>query len=139
MQTPSEPLPEGSFACTDSQKGSRESQGLNFSNLFEQTIYSSKTKSEMAPNPGSQCSKQVFERKNIQNGDPRNNPNLFARREMGDIAGLQRRLFPHSNTQLVPEVSPVSLPEPNLPVPRSSLWPLKSSYGVHLRGPKRSS
>ena len=60
-----EPLPEGSFACTDSQKGSREGKGANLSSLFEQAIHSSKTKSEMAPNHGSQCSKQIFERKNI--------------------------------------------------------------------------
>ena len=59
-----EPLPEGSFACTNSQKGSRESQGSNLSSLFQQTIHSSKTKSEMAPNPGPECSKQIFERKN---------------------------------------------------------------------------
>ena len=53
---------------------------------------------------------------------------------MGDIVGFQRRLFPHSNTQLVPEVPPFSLPKPNIPVPGSALWPINSSYGVHLHG-----
>ena len=44
-----EPLPEGSFACTDSQNGSRECEGSNLSSLFQQAIHSSKTKSEMGP------------------------------------------------------------------------------------------
>ena len=48
----------------------------------------------MAVNLGPHCSKQIFERKNIQNGDPRDNLNLLATRGMGDIAGFQRRLFP---------------------------------------------
>ena len=88
----------------------------------------------MAANLGPQCSKQNFEHKNIQNGDPRDNLNLLTTRGMGDIAGFQRCLFPHTSTQPVPEISPVSLPKPNIPVPGSSLWPLNRSYGVHLCG-----
>ena len=53
---------------------------------------------------------------------------------MGDTTGFQRRLFPHSNTQPVPGIPPVSLQKPNIPVPGLALWPLNSSYGVHLRG-----
>ena len=53
---------------------------------------------------------------------------------MGDIAGIQRRLFPHTSTQPVPEIPPVSLPKQNLPVPGSALWPINSSYGVDLCG-----
>ena len=86
----------------------------------------------MAGNLRPQCSKQIFECKNIQNGDPRDKSNLFATRGMGDIAGFQRRLFSHSSTLQVQEIPLVSLPKPDIPVPGSSLWPLNSSYGVHL-------
>ena len=88
----------------------------------------------MAANLGPQCSTQIFEHKNIQNGDPRDNSNLLATRGMGDIAGFQRRLFPHSSTLPVQEIPLVSLPKPDIPVPGSPLWPLNSSYGVHLCG-----
>ena len=82
----------------------------------------------------SQCSQQIFERKNIQNGDPRDNQNLLTTRGMGDIAGFQQRLFPHPNSQPVPKVSQVSFSKPNLLVPGPSLWPLNSPNGVHLCG-----
>ena len=59
---------------------------------------------------------------------------ILATRGMGDISGFQRRLFPHSNTLPVQEIPPVSFPKPDLQVPGSSLWPLNSSYGVHLCG-----
>ena len=53
---------------------------------------------------------------------------------MGDIAGFQRRLFPHSSSHQVPEISQVPFPKSVLSVPSPSLWPLNSSYGVHLCG-----
>ena len=43
------------------------------SQLFQQALHSSQTKSEMASSLRPQCSKQIFERKNIQNGNPRDN------------------------------------------------------------------
>ena len=86
----------------------------------------------MVANLGPQCSKPIFECKNIQNGDPRNNSSLLATRGMSDIAGFQRRVFPHTSTHPVPKVPPVSLPEPIMPVSDPSLWPINSSYGVHL-------
>ena len=129
-----EPLPEGSFACPDSQEDSREGKGSNHSSLFQQVVHCPQTKSKMAANLRPRCSKQIFERKNIQDGDPRDNSNLFATKGVGDIAGFQRRLFLHSGTLPVQEIPLVSLPKPYLPVSGSSLWPLNSSYGVHLCG-----
>ena len=129
-----ESLPEGSFACPDSQKGGREGKGSNLCSLFQQVVHCPQTKSEIATNLGPQCSQQIFERKNVQNGDPRDNQNLSTTGGMGDITGFQRHLFPHSNTQPFPEVPPVSLPKPNIPVLGCSIWPVNSSYGVHLYG-----
>ena len=66
------PLPEGGFTCTDREKGRGEGKGSDLSSLFQQIVYCPQTKPEMAANLGPQCSKSIFERKNIQNGDPRN-------------------------------------------------------------------
>ena len=88
----------------------------------------------MATGIGPQCSKQIFECKNFQNGNPRDNSDFLTTRGMGDIAGFQRRLFPHSSSHQVPEISPVLLPKSVLSVPGPSLWLLHSSDGVHLCG-----
>ena len=88
----------------------------------------------MAASLRPQCSKQIFERKNIQNGNPRDNSDFLTTRGMGVIAGFQRRLFPHSNSHRVPEVSQVPFPKAILPVPGPPLWPINSSDGVHLCG-----
>ena len=88
----------------------------------------------MATSLRPECSQQIFERKNIQNGNPRNNLDFLTTRGMGDIAGFQRRLFSHSSSCVFPEISQVSCPKPVLSVPVPSLWPLHSSDGVHLCG-----
>ena len=77
---PQEPLPEGGFAGLAAEGGSRDGEGSNISSLLQPTVHSSKTKPKMATNLGPQCSKQIFERKNIQNGNPRNNSDFLATR-----------------------------------------------------------
>ena len=131
---PQEPLPQGGFAKPATKGGSRDDEGSNISSLLQQTFHSSQTKPKMATHLGPQCSEQIFERKNIQNGNPRNNSDFLATRGMGDIAGLQRRLFPHSSSHQVPEISPVPFSKSVLSVPGPSLWPINSSDGVHLCG-----
>ena len=96
-----EPLPEG--GCTDlaTEGGSRDGEGSNISSLLQQTVHSSQTKPKMATGIGPQCSKQIFERKNFQNGNPRDNSDFLTTRGMGDIAGFQRRLFPHPSSHQI--------------------------------------
>ena len=67
---PQEPLPEGGFACLTTKGGNRDGEGSNISSLLQQTFHCSQTKPKMATNLGPQFSKQIFERKNIQNGNP---------------------------------------------------------------------
>ena len=93
-QSPQKPLPKGGGSKPIGQKG----EGSSISSLFQQTFHSSQTKSEMAASLRPQCTKQIFERKNIQNGNPRDNSDFLTTRGMGVIAGFQRRLFPHSNS-----------------------------------------
>ena len=74
---PHQRLPLAS-SCTssDREKGSREGQGSNLTSLFQQTVHCPKAEPQVAANLGSQYSKSVFMRKNIQNGDSRDNPDL---------------------------------------------------------------
>ena len=97
-------------------------------------FYNRLFKPEMAASLGPQCSKQVFERKNIQDGNPRNNPDFPPTGRMGDFAGFQRRLFSHPYSHQVPEIPQVPLPKPFLPDPVPPLWSLDSSNGVHWGG-----
>ena len=131
---PQEPLPEGGFASLTTKGGSRDGKGLDISSLLQPTLHSPKTKPKVATSLGPQCSKQIFECKNIQDGNPGNNWDLPATGRMGDIAGIQRRLFPHSSPCEVQKISLVPFPKSVLSIPGSSLWPLHSSHGVHLCG-----
>ena len=88
----------------------------------------------MASSLGPRCSKQILERKNIQDGNTRDNPDFPPTGRMGDFAGFQRRLFSHPYSHRVPEIPQVPLPKPLLPVPVPPLWSLDSSNGVHLDG-----
>ena len=85
-KSPQEPLPAGGFACSDKEKGYREGKSSDF---FQQTVHCPQAKPEMAANFGPQCSKQIFERKNIQNGNSGNYSDLLTTRGMGNIAGFQ--------------------------------------------------
>ena len=125
------PLARGSTSLNQ-EEGSREGQGSNLSSLLQQTIHCPQTEPKVAANLGPQYSKSVFMRKNIQNGNPGDNSNLLTTGRVGDIAGLQRRLLPHSNPCQLPKIPQVPLPEPVLPISGSSLWPVNSSNGVHL-------
>ena len=86
---PQEPLPEGGFASLTAKGGSRDGEGSNISSLLQPTVHSSKTKPKMATGLGPQCSKQIFERQNFQNGNPRDNSDFLTTRGMGDVAGFQ--------------------------------------------------
>ena len=86
---PQEPLPEGGFASLTTKGGSRDGKGSDISSLLQPTVHSPKTKPKVATSLGPQCSKQIFERKNIQDGNPGNNSDLTATGRMGDIAGFQ--------------------------------------------------
>ena len=133
-QSQQKPFSKGGSSKPSGQKGSRDGKGSSISSLFQQVVHSFQTQPKMATSLGSQCSKQIFERKNIQNGNPRDNLGFLATRGMGDVTGFQRRLFPHSSSCQVPEISQVPLPKSVLSVPGPSLWPLHSSNVVHWRG-----
>ena len=58
-------------------------------------------------NLGPQCSKQIFERKNGQNGNSGNHPDFPPSRRMGYLAGFQRRILPHSYPSKISKIQSV--------------------------------
>ena len=70
----------------------------------------------------------------LQDGNPGDNSVILTGRGMGDIAGLQRRLLPHSNKLKVTEISEVFPVQSNLPIHSSSLWSGHSSPRVYQGG-----
>ena len=85
---PEKSLPRGICTKSSAQEGHRDGKGVDISSLLQQTIHSPKTKSEMASSVGPQCSKQIFERKNIQDGNSRDNPDFPPTRGMGNVTGF---------------------------------------------------
>ena len=126
-QSQQKQVSEGGRSKPSGQKGSRDGEGSSISSLFQQTVHRPQTKPKVAASLRSQCSKQIFERKNIQNGNTRDNSDFPTAGGMGDIAGFQRHLFPHPHSHWVPEISQVPFPKPVLPVQRPPLWPLNGS------------
>ena len=88
----------------------------------------------MEANLGSKSIELIPQYQYIQDGNPGNNPIILTDRGMGDIAGLQRCVFPHSNTTTVTKVSEVFPVQSDLPIHTSSLWSGHSSRRVYKGG-----
>ena len=67
----------------------------------------------------------------VQNGDPRDKKNLPTGRGVGNLHKFQGRILPHTNSQSVQEVHVFSRPGSLLPVQSPTLWPVRSTHGVH--------
>ena len=80
---------------------------------------------------GPQPSEPIPQSREIQDGNTGNHQNLPLTRGMGNVGGLQGCLFPHTDTETVPEIPQISGPGPNLPVQSSSLWSIHSTHGIH--------
>ena len=87
----------------------------------------------MAANLGFERSKPFPGEQNFQDGDPRDHPSLSSARGVGNLAGFQRPLFPHSHSSEVQEVPQVS-PQGHLSVQSSSLWFSDGPVGIHQSG-----
>ena len=102
--------------------------------LFTIDSFCSQPKQKMETNLGCKSVKHILEDQYVQDGNPGDYPVILTERRIGDLAGLQRCVFPHSNQPKVKEVSAV-LPEPSdLPIYCSSLWVGHSSPRVYKGG-----
>ena len=125
-----EPLPVGGITSVDKQKRSRVSQKSRISRVLQQTIFSPKTKQQMATYTGSKQSQQIPQGGKIQNGDPRNDSDLPTDRGVGDHK-LQGRLLPYAHSNPIKEISPISCTGQNIPIQSTSVWSGHSSPRVY--------
>ena len=91
-------------------------------------------KQKMEANLRSESSQFIPQHRHFQNGDSRDNPVVLGNRGVDHIAGLQRRILPHSHCPKVKKVSQVLPVQSNLSVHSSSLWVGHSSPRVHQGG-----
>ena len=59
---------------------------------------------------------------------------ISSTRRMGDLAGLQPCVFPHSHKSKIKKVSEFRFEQAAVPVYCSSIWPGYGSLGVHKGG-----
>ena len=88
----------------------------------------------MVANPRSKSAELIPQHQYLQDGNPGDNPVILTDRGVGNIAGLQRRLFPHPNKSKVKKIAEVFPVQSDLPIHSSSLWSGHSSPGVHQGG-----
>ena len=75
----------------------------------------------METNLGPESVELIPQYKYLQDGNSGDNPVILTDRGMGDIAGFQRGIFPHSNKSKVTKISEVFPVQSNLPIYSSSL------------------
>ena len=127
-------VPKGSPYKSHAQVGSRKGGCQVVPGLLQPSFSGSQTKQKMEANLKSESSQLIPQHGHLQNGNPGNNPVVLENRGMGHIAGLQRRILPHSNCPKVKKVSQVLPVQSNFSVHCSSLRVGHSSSRVHQGG-----
>ena len=85
----------------------------------------------MATYTGSKQSQQIPQDGKIQNGDPRNDPDLQTDRGVGDFHRLQGCLLPYIDSNSVKEISHISCTGQSIPIQSTSIWSGHSPTRVH--------
>ena len=78
--------------------------------LLQPAIFGPKTKQQMETHTRSEQSQQISQGRNIQNGDPRNDPDLPTDRGVGHIHRFRGWLLPYTHTKPIKEISQISCP-----------------------------
>ena len=81
--------------------------------------------------PRSEQFKQIPQGSKSQNGDTGNHQDLPPAGGVGDLNRFQGRLFPHTNTGTVQEISEISCAGSEITVQGSAIWFIHSTHGVH--------
>ena len=130
-QSSQEQLPVRGIASAYRQKCCRTGSPSDLARVLQPTLFSPQTQQQMETYIGPQPSEPIPQSREIQDGNTGNHQNLPLTRGMGNVGGLQGCLFPHTDTETVPEIPQISDPGPNLPVQSSSLWSIHSTHGIH--------
>ena len=130
-QSSQEQLPFRGIATTNRQKCSGTCQKQILSELSQPAIFGPKTKQQVETYLGSKPSESFPQGGKIQNGDAGNHQDFPTTRGMGHLNRLQGRLFPHTNTGTVQEISEISCSGTDVSIQGTALRSVHSSLGVH--------
>ena len=126
-QSSKEPVLKRSLTQSHEQVGSRKGGCQVVPGILQPAFPCPQTKQKMEANLGPESVEFIPQYQYLQDGNPGDNPVILTDKGMGDIAGLQRRVFPHSNKSKVTNISEVFPVQSNLPIHSSSLWSGHSS------------
>ena len=130
-KSPQEQLPAGGIASADKEKCNRIGHQPPFSRVLQSSLFGPQTKQQMETHLRSEQSQQISQDRKIQDGDPRNYPDLPPDRGVGYIHRLQGRLLPHTHSSSLQEISEISCRGQNISVQGTSLWPIHSTSRVY--------
>ena len=117
-----EPLPVRGITSAYRQKSGRVGSKSKISGVFQLTFLGAQTQQQVETHPRPE---------QIQNGDTGNHQDLSPKGRMGHLHRFQGRLFPHTDTGTVQEISKISRGGSDIPVQGSALWSVHSTLGVH--------
>ena len=121
----------GGITSAYGKKCYRTGTQTNLTRVLQPTIPGSQTQQQMEANPRFEQSEFFPQNRKIQDGDSGNHQDIPPTGGMGNLHRLQGRLFPHSDTGTVKEISEVSRPGTDLPIQSSPFRSIHSSHGVH--------
>ena len=133
-QSSKEPVLKRSLTQSHGQVGSGKGRYQVVPGILQPAFPCPQTKQKMETNLGPESVELIPEYQDLQDGNSGDNPVIITDRGMGNIAGLQRRVFPHSNKAKVTKISEVFPVQLNLPIHSSSLWSGYSSSRVYQGG-----
>ena len=128
------PFPQRGVDQSHRKAGNRKSGYQVLPGFLQPALSCPQAEQKMETNFGSKSVKPVLEDQYLQDGNPGDNPVILTDRGMGNLTGLQRRVFPHSNQHKVKKVSKVLPEQTNFPIHSSPLWVGHSSYRVYKGG-----
>ena len=134
LKSNQEHVPKRSPYKSHEQVGSRKGGCQVVPGLLQPSFSGSQTKQKMETDLRPESSQFIPQHRHFQNGNSRDNLVVLENRGVDHIAGLQRRILPHSHCPKVKKVSQVLPVQSNLSVHSSSLRVGHSSRRVHQGG-----
>ena len=116
---------------THKQAGGKKGGDKILPGLLQPPLSGTKIQPQMEAYLGPQPSKPVLETRHLQNRNSGNNKDVSPKGGVGNVAGLQRRLFSHPHQSEVPEVSQVFSGKESLSIHGSSFRARHSSTGIY--------
>ena len=122
----------GSFGRSiTEQESNRSGEKTPVKRVLLSVIYGPQGKRRLETSDRPKFVKQIPGCPNVQDGDTGNHPCIATTRRVGNIAGFERCVLPHSDTPQSPEVSEIYLRRGSLPVCSHSVWPSDNPTPLH--------